>query len=84
MKAIWWISKLLVVIGAINWGLVGAFNFDLVSTIFGDGSVVTRIVFILVGIAGLMAIKLLVGGCDCSSESSTPSSRPSSEPMSSM
>jgi uncharacterized membrane protein YuzA (DUF378 family) len=47
-----WIAEVLVVIGALNWGLVGAFRFDLVAKIFGVGTV-SRIVYILVGIAAL-------------------------------
>lgn len=50
------ISLLLVVIGAINWGLIGFFNFDLVSMLFGDMSALTRIIFALVGIAGLYSL----------------------------
>jgi uncharacterized membrane protein YuzA (DUF378 family) len=45
-------------IGAINWGLVGAFNLDLVAATFGYMSILTRIVYIIVGLAG---IGLLVG-----------------------
>lgn len=50
------ISLLLVIIGAVNWGLIGILKFDLVSTLFGDMSALTRIIFTLVGIAGLYAI----------------------------
>lgn len=50
------ISLLLVVIGAINWGLIGFFKFDLVSMLFGQMSALTRIIFALVGIAGLYSI----------------------------
>lgn len=50
----------LVIIGAVNWGSIGIFGFDFVSAIFGgSGSVFTRIIFTLVGIAGLWAIGLL-------------------------
>lgn len=48
-------SFLLVVIGAINWGFIGWFGFDLVASIFGDMSVLSRIVYALVGLAGLIA-----------------------------
>lgn len=72
MNTFWWVAKLLVVVGAINWGLVGAFNFDLVSAIFGDGSVLTRIIFLLVGLSGLWAIKLLAGGAKSSSMEREP------------
>lgn len=50
------ISLLLVVVGAINWGLIGFFKLDLVSMLFGDMSALTRIIFALVGIAGLYSI----------------------------
>ena len=59
MKVIDTIALLLVIIGAINWGLIGIFNFNLVDTLFGTMSVLSRIVYILVGISGLWAIKLL-------------------------
>jgi uncharacterized membrane protein YuzA (DUF378 family) len=51
-------SKLLTIIGAINWGLVGLLNFDLVAAIFGKKSFISRLVYTLVGLAGVyMAIK---------------------------
>ena len=53
------ICLVLIIIGAINWGLVGIFNFNLVDAIFGAMSVISRIIYILVGISGLWAIKLL-------------------------
>ena len=46
-------------IGCINWGLVGLFNFNLVEYLLGDGSLITRIVYVLVMIAGLINIGLL-------------------------
>ena len=49
----------LVIIGAINWGLVGLFDFNLVSTLFGADNVITKIVYALVGIAGVIDISLL-------------------------
>lgn len=50
----------LVIIGAVNWGSIGIFGFDFVSAIFGgSGSVLSRIIFSLVGIAGLWTIGLL-------------------------
>ena len=59
MKVIDTIALVLVIIGAIKWGLVGIFNFNLVDAIFGAMSVISRIIYILVGISGLWAIKLL-------------------------
>ena len=47
------------IIGAIVWGLIGIFDFNLVATIFGDGSTLSRIIYTLVGLAGLINIYLL-------------------------
>jgi uncharacterized membrane protein YuzA (DUF378 family) len=51
-----WIALVLAIIGGLNWGLVGAFNFDLVAAIFGAGSAISRLVYILVGLAALYLI----------------------------
>ncbi len=59
MKIIDKIALVLIIIGAINWGLIGLFRFDLVATLFGEMSVLSRIVYTLVGISGLWGIKLL-------------------------
>lgn len=53
------IALTLVVIGGINWGLVGLFGFDLVAAIFGNMSVLSRIIYILVGISAVYAIRLI-------------------------
>jgi uncharacterized membrane protein YuzA (DUF378 family) len=53
MKSLSTVFAVLVVVGALNWGLVGLFQFDLVAAIFGEGSALARIVYTLVGIAGL-------------------------------
>ena len=54
------IMLLLVIIGAINWGLVGLFGFDLVAEIFGgQDALLSRVVYTLVGLAGLYSIILL-------------------------
>ncbi len=54
------IALVLVIIGALNWGLVGIFKFDLVAFIFDNlSTVVTRIIYSLVGIAGLISISSL-------------------------
>ena len=51
------IALALIIIGAINWGLIGLFKYDLVSNIFGmGGAIFSRIIFSVVGIAGLYAI----------------------------
>lgn len=59
MKIIDTIALVLVIIGAIVWGLIGLFNFNLVEMIFGNMTIISRIIYVLVGISGLWAIKLL-------------------------
>ena len=56
MKILDTIAFILVLIGAINWGLIGFFSFDLVAALFGDMSTFSRIVYGLVGLAGLYSI----------------------------
>lgn len=54
-----WVDNLvlaIIIIGCINWGLIGFFNFDLVKAIFGNMTLITRIIYAIVGIAGLYAI----------------------------
>ena len=53
------ICLVLIIIGAINWGLIGLFDFNLVASLFGSGSMLSRIVYSLVGITGLINIGLL-------------------------
>ncbi|MDR0889894.1 MAG: DUF378 domain-containing protein [Oscillospiraceae bacterium] len=54
------LALVLSIIGSINWGLVGIFNFDLVSWIFGgQGATISRIIYALIGLAGLWCISLL-------------------------
>jgi len=59
MQVLIGIALILVVIGALNWGLVGFFSFNLVSAIFGEKSAASRIIYALVGIAGIYTIFLL-------------------------
>ncbi len=59
MKVIDTIALVLIIIGAINWGLIGLFKFNLVDAIFGTMSALSRIIYTLVGISGLWGIKLL-------------------------
>lgn len=49
MKAINLVTLLLVIVGGVNWGLVGLFGFDLVATLLGAGSLLSRLVYIVVG-----------------------------------
>lgn len=58
------IALVLTIIGAINWGLIGIFDFNLVSFIFGDGTFFESLIYILVCIAGLINIGLLVSDVD--------------------
>lgn len=59
MKVIDKIALLLIIIGAINWGLIALFEFDLVATLFGEMTLLSRIVYGLVGLSGIWGIKLL-------------------------
>ncbi len=58
MKTLYYIALTLVIVGALNWLLIGIFNFDLVATLFGTMSLVSRIVYILVGLSGIISIGL--------------------------
>ena len=61
MRTLEIIATTLIIIGAINWGLVGLFDFNLVALIFGGAeSMLTKIVYIIVGISGLLGIKVLI------------------------
>lgn len=60
MKVIDKIALVLIIIGAINWGLIGLFDFNLVATIFGDMIIISRIIYGLVGLSGVWGIKLLL------------------------
>ena len=53
MKHLELIAIILLVLGGINWGLVGAFNYNLVTTLLGDGSTMTRAVYAMVGLGAL-------------------------------
>ena len=48
-----WLALVLVLVGALNWGLVGILEFDLVATLFGDMTMLTRIIYALVGVSAL-------------------------------
>lgn len=61
MRALEIIALILTIIGAINWGLIGLFDFNLVATIFGGAEgLFTKIIYILVGIAGILDFKVLM------------------------
>ena len=52
------------IIGCLNWGLVGIFNFNLVEFLFGNATVLTRLVYILVAIAGLITLGIFTKDLD--------------------
>lgn len=56
MKTIDYVALILVVIGAVNWGLIGFLSFDLVRIVCGNMTMISRIIYALVGVAGLYAI----------------------------
>ncbi|APG87477.1 hypothetical protein SAMCCGM7_pC0274 (plasmid) [Sinorhizobium americanum CCGM7] len=62
MKFISILTLILVIVGGLNWGLVGLFSFDLVAAVFGAGSGLARIVYILVGLSGAWQIIPLFSG----------------------
>lgn len=65
MKTLQMIALTLIIIGALNWGLVGLFQFDLVASIFGGTEeILTRVIYTLVGIAGIINIGLLFQDLD--------------------
>ena len=60
LNVIDWIALILMIVGGINWGLVGAFNIDLVAALFGEMSGLARAVYVLVGLAALYGIVLTI------------------------
>ena len=56
MKTLQKVALVLTIIGAINWGLIGLFKFNLVETLFGINTMLTRIIYSIVGICGLINI----------------------------
>lgn len=59
-----WLVMILAVVGGINWGLVGAFNFNLVDVIFGSWPSIVRIVYVIIGLSGIYVLANLgkIGG----------------------
>ena len=58
MKTLYYIALTLVIVGAVNWLLIGLFDFDLVASLFGVMSAFSRIVYSLVGVAGIISLGL--------------------------
>ncbi len=59
LNAFDWIALVLLVIGGLNWGMIGLFNVDLVSALFGSMTTLTRVVYSLVGVSALYSIYIL-------------------------
>ena len=53
MNIVKWVTFTIVLIGALNWGLIGAFNFDLISFSFGNMSTLSRIIYTIVGLCAI-------------------------------
>ena len=64
MNTLYKITLVLAMIGCVNWGLVGIFNFNLVEFLFGDGTILTRVVYVVVAISGLVNIGILTKDLD--------------------
>jgi len=62
MKIVNTITLILLIVGGLNWGLVGLFGFDLVATLFGEMSALSRIVYTLVGASALWQLVPLFSG----------------------
>ena len=56
MSAMDWIAMTLLFVGGVNWGLIGLFNFNLVAFIFGEMTTISRLIYVLVGLAALYSI----------------------------
>ncbi|HSX34664.1 MAG TPA: DUF378 domain-containing protein [Candidatus Saccharimonadales bacterium] len=56
LNSIDWLALVLVIVGGLNWGLVGAFKFNLVDSIFGEESALARIVYVLVGLSAVYLV----------------------------
>lgn len=56
MRGLVAVATALTIVGGLNWGLVGAFDFNLVDSIFGEGSALSRVVYVVVGVSALIAL----------------------------
>lgn len=69
MKCFRWVCAILLVIGALNWGIIGIFGVNVIERMFGMMSGITRIIYVLVGLAGLVKLARLFGcgssSCGC-------------------
>lgn len=59
METLQKIALVFTIIGAINWGIIGLFDMDLVATLFGNMSILSRIIYVVIGVCGLINIGIL-------------------------
>ena len=64
MNSLYKTCLVIAAIGCINWGLVGIFNFNLVEFLFGNATIITRIVYIIVAISGILSLGILTKDLD--------------------
>ncbi len=64
MSTLYKVTLVLAIIGCVNWGLVGILNFNLVEFLFGDGTILTRVVYVIVALSGLVNIGILTKDLD--------------------
>lgn len=64
MNALYKTCLVIAAIGCINWGLLGIFNFNLVEFLFGNATIITRIVYIIVAISGILSLGILTKDLD--------------------
>ena len=64
MSTLYKVTLVLAIIGCVNWGLIGLFNFNLVEFLFGDGTILTKVVYVIVALSGLVNIGILTKDLD--------------------
>ncbi|MBN2676262.1 MAG: DUF378 domain-containing protein [Alphaproteobacteria bacterium] len=64
MKLLTTIAMILLFIGGLNWGLMGLFDIDLVALLFGSGTMLSKVVYILVGLSALVSLPKIKESCD--------------------
>ena len=70
-----WIALIIVIIGGLNWGLIGLFNFNLIGVLFGDMSILSRLIYTIVGIATLYVLFVGAKMCRCISRECKPEAK---------
>jgi uncharacterized membrane protein YuzA (DUF378 family) len=77
MKVLHTVTFILIVVGGLNWGLVGAFDFNLVNKLVGDWSMVEKVIYILVGLSAIVEVATHKSVCKMCAPSSGSMSQPS-------